>query len=98
MNAAVPEPSLSALVRLRFVRALAPAGVSSALALSNLCIINCFHFNNWWPPPRFLNIETRSHRYDLEHSEFEETISLSRMKSLIIALAGPQAWFGSEGV
>lgn len=97
MNAAVPEPSNSELVRLRFERVLALCGVSSVKSL-NFNVFNFFYFNNYDSIPELWKIESRSQQYDMEHSEFEETISLSRMKSLNIALAWPMAWLGSEGV
>lgn len=97
MNAAVPEPFLSALVRLSFKRVLEPGMGLSIMALCRN-VVNSRFLSIYDTSRRQRIFETGSRPYDLERSEFEETISLRRMKSLYIALAGSQVWFGSEGV
>lgn len=97
MNAAVPEPSLSALAWPCAKRNLSPGEIDSGHQFGKS--LNKFlQYKEYEVSLLLLRAEELLHQNNRELPELGNVISLSRMKSLKLVSAKREARFGSEGV
>jgi len=97
MNAAVPEPSLSALVRLLAEQALLAMGVPHPLIPAQPPV-NPMIARFYVDLVAVLKEKTEGHRSNEETRELDDVLYQLRLKILDLSSAGPGDSHGSEGV